>query len=106
MLINQNQASKKANCSRNYIGKLKNQIPRPLYFVDVKTGVMIDDGHPAWIAEVKKIKSNKEYIPNTPDKKLIRVINTVISVITEEYDEEEAGRISGLIMEGLKDDKS
>lgn len=60
MLISQNQASKKAGCSRQNICLMSKKEPRPEFFIDVRgqDTPLVDTDHPDW----------KEYIRLRIDK--------------------------------------
>ncbi len=85
MLINQYQAAKQAGVTRQTIQDKKNKIPRPLYFVELVDGVMIDEDHPLWKSYVEMVAIKKGKI-GAEQKRFNALLSAVISVIKEKFD--------------------
>jgi len=113
MLINKNQASKELGVTRQYINKLKNMIPRPTYFVEVKErlrengiiyepGLYIDNEHHEWKFLIKKRENKSKPKAQVKNNELLKLIQATEKVLIDEFGEKKAENIKTRIIQELK----
>jgi hypothetical protein len=103
MIVTQYEAAKMLGVTKQYLFKLSKQVPRPLYFLDLKEGAArVDTENPDFKYLAQRIKRKQERTKTASDKMSIDKLMTVMDhVITEMYGKEDSIKIKMAIIERM-----